>query len=168
MGHTVIQGEVGSLAASIPRASHKFIDLLAEVGGSSTAQMIASYLDGASQNVGILFIKEGFDSMYIPPSAISSDPALVQFDGGVAVINIDSQMKIKGTAIPYGVSMMHELGHAKQYIEKPQWFEATYRAAMSHKSGKNQPQLDIENDNLVRHEAPILKDMGLPFRLTYD
>ena len=131
--------------------------------------MIVAYLDGASRmNVGILFIDSGFDSMYIPPTAMSDDPRLAELTGGVAVINIHSQMTIGGKAIPIGVSMMHELGHAKQYIQEPVLFEIYYNSAMSITSGKNIPQIAIETDNLITHEAPILQELGLPFRTKYD
>jgi|ERR1017187_9955385 hypothetical protein len=170
MAHEVIQTAIGSFPTPIAKPSSVFLDYLGQVSASSTAQLIAVFMDEAKQNIGILFINNegGFDSMFIPPSALAADNALTGFTGGVAVVNIESGMKISGKAIPLGVSMMHELGHAKQYIEKPAWFENNYAAAMKVTKGVNQPKLDIENDNLARHEAPVLKELGLPFRLKYD
>jgi hypothetical protein len=170
MAHEVIQAATGTLPAPIAKPSSTFIEYLGQVGTSSTAQMIAGFMDSTDKNIGILIIdnEAGFDSMYIPPSALKNDPPLVRFSGGIAVVNIESTMKIKGQVVPLGVSMMHELGHAKQYVENPAWFENTYAAAMRISSGPNKPKLDIENDNVTRHEAPILKDLGLPFRTTYD
>jgi hypothetical protein len=170
MAHEVIKAAVGGFPTPIAKAPSVFLDYLGQVGGSSTAQLIAVFMDEARENIGILFINNeaGFDSMFIPPSALASDGALGGFTGGVAVVNIESGMKFGGKAIPLGVSMMHELGHAKQFIERPAWFENNYAAAMKVTKGVNQPKLDIENDNLARHEAPILKELGLPFRLKYD
>ena len=69
---------------------------------------------------GVLLIDENFYSMNIPPFVIGG---LGGFHGGIAVVNIKIQMAIQDTLIRLGVSLMHELGHAKQYTENPVGFE---------------------------------------------
>lgn len=166
MGCEVIKSGAGGLQAPIKNASHKFNDCLGEVGASSTAKMMAAYFDATAKNIGILMIDEGFDSMYIPPTNLAGVDELKKYDGGIAVLNVTNPMKIGTTTLPLGISLMHELGHAKQFLEKPSWFENHYKAATQ--NGNKESQLAIENDNVSRHEMPICKDMGLPFRTKYD
>jgi hypothetical protein len=166
MGCTVITSDAGGLQAPIKNARHKYNDYLGEVGASSTALMMASYFDGSSKNIGVLLIDEGFDSMYIPPVNLAGVEALASYDGGIAVLNVTNPLKLQGKTLPLGVSLMHELGHAKQFIEQPAWFENHYKAATQR--GNKESQLAIENDNVTRHEMPICKELSLPFRTKYD
>lgn len=164
----VIQTQVGGLAAPVGSASVKYLQFQEQVDGSSKAQEINMALSGAKLNIGVLLINNdaGFDSMYIPPKALEGDSALKRFDGGVAVLNIESILKITGVALPIGVSLMHELGHAKQYVEKPEWFTNQFLAATQ--KGSKEAQLAIENDNVQRHEKPICVELGKPHRDKYD
>ena len=58
---------------------------------------------------------------------------------------------------PPEITLLHELGHAKQFIEGG-WFGA---------DGPARDVADIEADNLKRHENPVCKDYGLLQRLNY-
>ena len=166
MGCKVITAATGGLQEPISGAEARYETCLTEVNGSSTAKALQSFLSASPLSIGVLLIDEGFDSMYIPPSNLTSVPELKDYSGGIAVLNVDNPMKMSGKVLPLGVSLMHELGHAKQYIEKPSWFVGHYEAAT--KKSNKASQLEIENDNVQRHEQPICEELKLPFRTKYD
>ncbi|MFN6496352.1 MAG: hypothetical protein RMX65_004840 [Nostoc sp. DedQUE01] len=179
MSLSVIENSVEGLQNPIANSHNSYEIYKQQVIASSTAQEILKSLEQSSKVVGILLIDEEYDSMYIPPFLLENGP-VNKFDGGIAVVNITSQMKIENTDIPIGVSLMHELGHAKQYIENPTGFETKYKEAMGEqktnypseltkqKKGKKISQLVIENENVALHEAPVCHELGLPYRKRYD
>jgi len=177
MSLSVIENNIEGLAVPIVNSLNTYAEYKTQVIASPTANAILAFLEQSPKNVGILFIDKDFDSMYIPPFVLPDD---VSFDGGIAVVNVLSPINIGGTDIPLGVSLMHELGHAKQFIEAPVDFENKYKEAMGQvksnypseltrkKKGEKISQLIIENENVALHEAPICDDLGLPFRKRYD
>jgi hypothetical protein len=58
---------------------------------------------------------------------------------------------------PPEITLLHELGHAKQFIEGG-WFGA---------DGPIRDVADVEADNLKRHENPVCKEYGLLQRVNY-
>ncbi len=94
--------------------------LLVELQKSSTAQQIVKFVDGNTKEVGLLLIADGSDSSHIVNSETSA------FSGGIAVVNINNPMSIAGYTLPLGISLIHELGHAKQYMEKPDWYKTMF------------------------------------------
>jgi hypothetical protein len=177
MSITIIEGNTQGLQAPIANSRDSYAAYKQQVIASPTAQGLLASLEKSPKSVGVLLIDENFDSMYIPPFVFSGG---APFDGGIAVVNIKSPMTIKGSEIPLGVSLMHELGHAKQYIEAPVAFERKYKEAMGQKktdypseltrtrAGEKISQLIIENENVALHEAPVCDELGLPFRSRYD
>jgi hypothetical protein len=149
----------------VVNCTHKYYQIYGQVIGSETANMIMAFLTGSRMEVGLFVIDEGFDSMHIPPHGLAEDPNLAKFTGGIAVLNVTNPMKIRETTVGIGVSMMHELGHAKQCIENPPWYAGKAAQALN---GSKSAKLEIENDNVGRHEKPILVELGLPFRDKYD
>jgi hypothetical protein len=188
-----------------------YLKIWGELMGSSKAQEILSFLNSSAALVGVLIVDGGSDSLHMAPSAMAGGTA-AKYTGGVAVVNINTPMKIKGTDIPLGVSLLHELGHAKQAIENAIWYEDLYskilqnnvRAAKGLVSSErdafvlsdarvtgatgnfgakrkvreavaaeweaqfgNGPRRTLENDNLAKHEKPVLVELGLPFRDDY-
>jgi hypothetical protein len=69
--------------------------------------------------------------------------------------------------LPPEIVLIHELGHAKQFIEHPEWF-----ASMDGTTGTVRPgtksNAEIEADNLKRHEVPVCQEFGLKQRALYD
>jgi hypothetical protein len=178
MSLSIIEKEVDGLTTPVANSLNTYEQYKSQVNASSTANAILKFLEESSKTVGVLLIDKDFDSMYIPPFVF--EPDAVPFDGGIAVVNILSPIKIEDTEIPLGVSLMHELGHAKQYIEAPVDFEQKYQEAKGEiktnypseltrtKKGEKISQLIIENENVALHEAPICNDLDLPFRKRYD
>lgn len=199
----LIDGAIGGLAAPVSRnLASTYFKLLSDASKSSKAQEMLAFIRKNGKVVGLLLVDmtSGSDSMFIPPSVLSAVPELKEFDGGVAVVNIENPLNIRGTNCGLAVSTVHELGHAKQFMERPQWFEGKFAETMRSEDqirsdvnaglqgltspkersakrndlqakfalAKKQAKLDIENDNLQRHEKPMLMQMGLPFRDTYD
>jgi hypothetical protein len=65
---------------------------------------------------------------------------------------------------PPEITLLHELGHAKQYIENPGWFGSIGPGGAVPGSMETK---DIEADNLRRHENPVCKDYNLLQRVNY-
>jgi hypothetical protein len=175
---SVIESPIEGLVPPLPKSKELYAVYQQEVIGSGTARSLIAFLERSPKSVGVLIIDDQFDSMYIPPCQLSGGSAA--YDGGIAVLNIKSPTKILDTVLPLGIPLMHELGHAKQYLEAPAEFEqkfleATGQVSVSYprgltkgKSGKTISQLILENENVSIHEAPICDDLGLPFRKKYD
>jgi hypothetical protein len=182
---SVQQAETAGLAPPIKGAQATYDKCLKEVKASATAKGIIDALTKAPKKIGILIIDEGFDSMYIPPHILADVENAADFTGGVAVLNSKSIMKIGGQAIPLGVSLMHELGHAKQSLTNAKRFEKYFNLA-NQKDGAKQSkkiaalalqlkksidkaaQLAIENENVTLHEKPICTEIGCNSRDSYD
>ncbi len=70
------------------------------------------------------------------------------------------------TDYPPELVLLHEIGHAKQYLEDPGRFSKEVAG------GQVQPgtwkSTEIEADNLERHERPVAEELGLRVRQNYD
>lgn len=204
---TVAGGPLSAPLATNRKA--KYYEIWGQLMNSSHAQEVLSFLQSSGSLVGVLIVDSGSDSLHMAPSAMAGGTA-AKYTGGLAVVNITTPMSIKGTAIPLGVSFLHEIGHAKQCIEKPGWYEDLYAKILKNNSaartatrdrdkfisedsrvqsfkGKfpqlralknevgaewesvfgNGPRRTLENDNLAKHEKPVLIDLGLPYRDDY-
>jgi len=92
------------------------------VKGSSTAMMILSYLTSHSSKIGLLFTKSCDSKYHCAHEYAGAGEKLEKYTGGIAVVNVDNPLTLQKVELPLGVSMLHELGHAKQYLERPSWF----------------------------------------------
>jgi hypothetical protein len=63
------------------------------------------------------------------------------------------------------ITLLHELGHFRQYIEDATRFAS--RGPTGEIVEGKMAVKDIEADNLRRHENPVCKELGLPQRLQY-
>jgi len=173
--------------APVRNSKGRYDTIYGQVTGSSTAAMIISYLTSSPKCVGVYFSMMedgGLDSMYFDPkSASACNSALSKYDGGIALVALDNPMWIGRVQIPLGVSMMHELGHAKQYLEKPAWYEAlvdivknnnvspqiaeSLKETQKYTKPAQDAKMAIELDNITRHEGPICTEMGKPVRTSY-
>jgi hypothetical protein len=69
------------------------------------------------------------------------------------------------TVLPPEITLIHELGHFKQWIEDPGIFASRGTdGAITH---GHTAVKDLEADNLKRHEVPVCKEMGLRQRQNY-
>jgi hypothetical protein len=66
---------------------------------------------------------------------------------------------------PPEISLIHEIGHMKQYIEDPDQFAKKVQGL---NVDGNKGTAEIEADNLRRHENPICKELGLLQRVKYN
>jgi hypothetical protein len=143
------------------------------LSSSSTAVLIEKTLMESDKVVGVLFTDQA-DSMHIPAHVLENHDTLKMYTGGIALVNPASLLKPSskwqgaqagGGELPLGVSLFHELGHAKQGVEKKVWYDELTRSALT---GSKNAKLQIEQDNLASHENPICDELGLPFRRKYD
>jgi hypothetical protein len=181
---TVITESLPELIPPIALSFEVFNQCKTEVGKSSVARGIFEILEESAFIIGVLIINREVDSMYIPPFQFNASGT---YSGGIAVLNTTSPLQIEGVTLPLGVSLIHELGHAVQYMEDPNAFESKFTTAQSGSSETTQfnitdsegkaltkdikntliALLSIENDNVARHEAPVCNDLNLPFRKKY-
>ena len=181
---TVITQHLDGLVDPIDGSTEKFNEYMEQVFPSSVAINIYHSLNGSGYTIGVLLIDQTANSMYIPPFIFNGGGV---YSGGVAVLNVLHPLKIGGRELPLGVSLIHELGHALQYIENPIEFTTAFEAAQSASGARMKfnitdvegraltkyykitdiAKLEIENDNVARHEAPICDELGLPFRKKY-
>lgn len=151
-----------------------------EVTSSSTAKCIDIYLAESKKLVGILFTDDA-DSSHVPAHCLEGAASLSKFTGGIAVVNPTGRLipggKWEGQAgggkgpLPLGVSLYHELGHAMQNVQTPEWYEEMTKKYMfdgTPAKTKKFVQLEIEHQNLAQHEIPICRELGLPYRMKYD
>lgn len=206
---TIAGGSITSPLSS--NLKQTYLKIWGELMNSSKAQEILGFLNSSSSVVGVLIVDSGSDSLHMAPSALAGGTA-AKYTGGLAVVNINTPMTIKNTTIPLGVSFLHEIGHAKQAIENPSWYEDLYSKILQNnvRAGEglvtkerdafvstdsrvtgatgnyaakrmvketvaaewetqfgNGPRRTLENDNLARHEKPVLVELNLPYRDDY-
>lgn len=83
---------------------------------SPTAQSILKYLDDSSTIINVIGMKSGgytcFDSECPLPNA------------GTCFVDVEAQFAVASTGEPLHnyIALLHELGHAKQWVENPGWF----------------------------------------------
>jgi hypothetical protein len=63
------------------------------------------------------------------------------------------------------MGLIHEVGHARQYCLKNDWFMAKFLQFRDQRL--EQAKLDIENDNLTSVEIPVATQLGQPIRWSY-
>ncbi len=63
------------------------------------------------------------------------------------------------------VLLFHELGHAAQWITRRDWFMQSKAAS---DAAREDYYVEIEKDNLERHERPMCMELGVPCRWHYD
>lgn len=93
-----------------------------EVKPSSTAMMVLNFLHGHPKKVGLLFTESCDSKYHCAHEYAGAGETLEKYTGGIAVVHVKNPLTIKGETLPLGVSMMHELGHAKQFIDRPSLF----------------------------------------------
>lgn len=72
---------------------------------------------------------------------------------------------VVGTQSP-AMGLIHELGHARQYLLKNKWFMDNYNKAIDKKD--NNARLLIEHDNLLTVESVVARQLGENVRWKYD
>lgn len=181
---TVITQSLDQLVPPVPKSADAFATFKQEVIASSVAKKVFAQLEESGFNIGVLLVNQSVDSMYIPPFQYDGGGA---YTGGIAVLNVTNPLKIGDVTLPLGVSLIHELGHAVQYITDSSGFKSKFETVQSGSSASTKfnitnaegkaltkfikntlvAQLSIENDNVARHEAPVCDDLNLPFRKKY-
>jgi hypothetical protein len=180
----VITQAVADLVPPVDKSQELYALYKSQVNSSGTAQKIFAQLERSQLNIGVLFVEDTVDSMYIPPFQFNGGGT---YTGGVAITNVKNPLQIGDVELPLGISLIHELGHAVQYLNDTAGFEQKFKTIQSGVSTTTKfnitnaegkaltkylkntlvAQLSIENDNVARHEAPVCDDLGFPFRKKY-
>ena len=173
----LITNQVEGCYTPIGNSKHVLDTCKQEVTASSTAKVINGYLAETGKLVGIIFTNDA-DSCHVPSHCLEAAPSLSRFTGGIAVVNPTGQLVPGGkwvgqthssTPLPLGVSLYHELGHAMQNVQTPEWYEEMTKSFLFSGTPKDKKfvQLEIEHQNMAQHEIPICRELGLPYRMKY-
>lgn len=151
-----------------------YLDLERRLAGSRTAMGIMALLERSSHNYYILVCES--TAMYLDHDHLK---AAINFDGGIAVISPDDEIQLGSGKKTYGeISLIHELGHALQWQQKPLWYRGHTRRANGALQGGG-ASLDsapdstdgskyvVETHNVATHEWPVCDELGIEKRPDY-
>lgn len=137
------------------QTNDEFFGQLLQVGGNTTigAAILATIANG-NQDVYIVPIVSYFFGSHFEPEV----PGVIfNFGTNGYIASADPQ------PMRASVMLFHELGHFCQWLLRRQWFEAN-----SQKSSVVDGYFPvIEADNLVCHEWPMCRELGVPSRMHY-
>lgn len=132
---------------------------------SKTAMKIISQLDTLDNIIGLLISNNAPDCTYTPPSCLKlSDYG---FDGGLAIVNPDLKITFsvgkEYIKLPSEISLVHELGHAFQYLILGNPYKKYLDEWTIGVDAWNKVSMSVENPNVKEHEAPVCKELKLPY-----
>ena len=96
--------------------------------------------------------------------------------GGVITWDCSTNKTINGKQ-GEEIGLIHEMGHAIQYMENRAWYKTYTRIChdlisrgreQNTNSRKQNAKLVIENDNIKRHETPVAQELKQGWRDKYD
>lgn len=113
--------------------------------GKKTIEVV----EGAKEQIHLHVTTERDSTFQHPPGSTAFD----------AYWNPDIRLQLtSGQVQSPAVALIHELGHARQCIEKLAWYEARSDGSR---------YLEIEDDNVATHEKPVAAALGEPTRDQY-
>jgi hypothetical protein len=106
----------------------------------------------------------------MPPFALVAATAS-RYPGGIAIVKPGAPIM---DHYPIGISLCHELGHAKQFLSNPDWFEPLFNSMVEgirdDRVGRsdNPAKYELEDANVRDYERPVCVDLGIkPARWKY-
>ena len=170
-------------ASTIPysNASAYFYNAVAELKRrSQTAKSIIDFVENRSPSVQISILVAEIEGAFGPFSLewAFTGPCIVWAPGksfttrgaDITGYRPSGAPIISGKRVdvvyPSEIVLLHEIGHAKQYIENPGWFGSQGIGGAIVAGSKT--TIEIQADNLRRHEVPVCKEYGLPQRQNYN
>jgi hypothetical protein len=83
---------------------------------------------------------------------------------GLISARADTQCTYQSPAI----ALLHEIGHAVQWIKKTDWYISKVSTAMGGGSDSQAAKLAVENDNIETHETPVARELKEGVRKDYN
>jgi len=146
------------------QAAEYFKNAIAYLQGSGHAKQCIATVEKHAVNTVVLVAKDCFPMFChfemakvhgFTSSIIVWDPV------GLISARNDQQSTYQSPAI----ALLHEIGHAVQWIEKSGWFISKVGEAMT---GNDEAKLAVENDNITTHETPVAKELQEGVRKDYN
>ena len=133
-----------------------YVQCETDVKASATAMMILNYVRHDQRKVGLLFTKSCDSKYHCAHEYAGAGEQLEKYTGGIAVVNVDWPLIIQMETLPLGVSMLHELGHAKQFFDRPSLFYmlALLAGGFYNESGEFESAHDNERAEVAKVATP--------------
>lgn len=133
--------------------------------GSPTAKAIITALHSDKAHIDVAICTAGSE-----PRATKYFTSKFVFEGdGTPTVHWNPGYQLDITAGQKGfqspaLGLLHELGHAKQWLDGKAAYEKRHNAAIG---GSKADMEAIEEDNTKRHETVVAKELGEPWRTQY-
>ncbi|WP_026397108.1 hypothetical protein [Acetobacter nitrogenifigens] len=143
---------------------------------SKNACGIISYVETSDIEINVLVVRDQDSGFYPYKNDLQIPPPCIVWAANRSLTIFGKRENSRGLVdADYSpeIGLLHELGHAKQFIEdrgyrlgrkigqKQPWFP------LNASSLNDQQNADVEADNLRRHEHPVCQDLGLVIRNNY-
>jgi len=168
MALSLMTGDTSALGFSQdPRAKDYFDNALAYLAGSGTAAKLIDKVTKHGRDTAVLVAKDCFPMFchYEMASQHGFTTAVIVWDPvGLISARADKQCTFQSPAI----ALLHEIGHAVQWIDKTGWYINLVNTAMQGGKAGDTAKLAVENDNIDSHETPVARELGEGTRKDYN
>ena len=147
-----------------PKAEEYLLKAMSYLYESPTAKAILDALEKSDKQF-YVFVQQGCNAMFVHEEVARQHG----FDGGVIIWDPVSTITAFAGDTPTmqspAIALIHEAGHAYQWLKKNGWFMANVAQALG---GSTEHKLNIENDNITSNETPVAKELKEGTRKDYD
>jgi hypothetical protein len=168
MGLKLMTGDTSNLGFDQdPKAKEYYANAVAYLQGSGTAKTIMATVESHSKDTLVLVAKDCFPMFchYEMAAQHGFDGSVIVWDPvGLISARADTQCTYQSPAI----ALLHEMGHAVQWIKKTSWYISQVTAAMGGGQGAQAAKLAVENDNIDTHETPVARELKEGIRKDYN
>jgi hypothetical protein len=154
------------IGLKLPDAVKVYMAARTALAGSKTAQEILKYVDGHATEIQLVVCPGAEGEMLFPGELQGLNTPTVIWDPNKYFLFYSNVAKVHNVvyadlnSYQPAIVLIHELGHAKQWLSNPAQHEARF---------KRGPEgiAEIEAENLAIHEGPVAQELGLPVRKHY-
>jgi hypothetical protein len=168
VGLSLMTGDTSALGFDQdPKAKDYYSTAMAYLGGSASAKSLIDKVTKHGRDTYVLVAKDCF-----PMFCHYEMAAQHGFTGSVIVWDpvglISARADLQCTFQSPAIALLHEIGHAVQWIDKASWYIANVNTAMGGGKGGDAAKLEIENDNIDTHETPVARELKEGTRANYN
>jgi len=168
MGLSLMTGDTSQLGfEQDPRAKDYYDNAITYLAGSGTAKGLIAKVTAHGRDTFVLVAKDCFPMFCHYEMAMQ-----YQFTGSIIVWDpvglISARAAQQCTFQSPAIALLHEIGHAVQWIEKTAWYITHVNTAMGGGKGADAAKLEVENDNIDSHETPVARELKEGTRANYN
>lgn len=168
MGLKLMTGDTSALGFEQDPNAQKYYDsAMAYLGGSATAARLIGQVTNHGRDTLVLVAKDCFPMFchYEMASVHGFAGSIVVWDPvGLISARAAQQCTFQSPAI----ALLHEIGHAVQWITKTSWYVSHVNTAMGGGKDATAAKLEVENDNIESNETPVAQELGEGTRANYN